>query len=106
MSSYTYITNDNPFGPTGREISVNQDGIEFSGISCGGANQVGKAVHDNSYTAGGTSQINIINAVDIDWNNAKLGEDNIIQTTGQLLSYISYIANRTANPTAIEITFS
>lgn len=49
-----------------------------------------------------------INAVEIDWNNAQLGnkvdsstltpgEEIIIQTTGQLLSYMSTIAQTTEN---------
>jgi len=48
------------------------------------------------------------NAVEIDWNNAQLGnkvdsstltpgEEIIIQTTGQLLSYMSTIARTTEN---------
>lgn len=48
------------------------------------------------------------NAVEIDWNNAQLGnkvdsatltpgEEIIIQTTGQLLSYMSTIAQTTEN---------
>ena len=47
----------------------------------------------------------IINAIDIDWNDAQLGnkvdsatltpgEEIIIQTTGQLLSYMSTIAQK------------
>lgn len=50
----------------------------------------------------------LINAIDIDWNNAQLGnkvdsatlapgEEIIIQTTGQLLSYLSTIAQTTEN---------
>ena len=30
----------------------------------------------------------LINAVDIDWNNAYLGHNNVINSTGDLLSYI------------------
>lgn len=50
----------------------------------------------------------MVNAVDIDWNGAQLGnkvdsstltagEEIIIQTTGQLLSYMSTIAQTTEN---------
>lgn len=44
----------------------------------------------------------IINGIDIDWNDAKLGklstgEEIIIQTTGQLLSYMSTIAQKITN---------
>lgn len=34
-----------------------------------------------------------VNAVEIDWNGAQLGADTTINTTGELLSYISTIAN-------------
>lgn len=38
----------------------------------------------------------VINAVDIDWNDANLGS-YIISTTGQLLSYMSAISQKITN---------
>ena len=77
-------------------LRLQQDGIDFNNVYANSmpvSSIIGKT---NSYTTGGSSQYPIINAVDIDWNNAKLGE-TIIETTGQLLSYMSTIAQKIEN---------
>lgn len=90
-----------------------QNGITFNdikapGISTGGIT-VGSEYDYNMFTGVLNSiSTDATNAVSIDWNNAQLGnkvdsatltpgEEIIIQTTGQLLSYMSMIAQTTEN---------
>ena len=85
-------------------LKLQQDGIDFSYVYANSmpvSSIIGKT---NSYTTGGSTQYPIINAVDIDWNKAKLGPKTI-NTTGELLSYISYISSKPCVE-SIHITFS
>ena len=77
-------------------LKLQQDGIDFNNVytnSMPVSSIIGKT---NSYTTGGSAQYPIINAVDIDWNNAKLGE-TIIDTTGKLLSCMNTIVQKSEN---------
>ena len=69
---------------------INQTSLVSSGLKLsGGAYQIddaGNIIHKNSN--------NIINAIDIDWNNAKIpGIEDKIQTTGKLLQLIGLLYN-------------
>lgn len=74
-------------------INVSQDNVAFENINTGTLGLMGTISIKNSITNGGTEQSPIVNAIDIDWNNAKLGQI-IIATTGQLLSYLSAISEK------------
>ena len=50
----------------------------------------------NDYTDLEAGVIPIINAIEIDWNEAQLGT-YIVKTTGELLSYISNISEKISN---------
>ena len=75
--------------PIVNKTQINQSGIDFS-VTPATAHQ-GARIDNN-----GENGSPIVNAVNIDWNNAKLGE-TIIKTTGQLLSYMSTIAQKIEN---------
>ena len=75
--------------PTINKTQINQSGIDFS-VTPAAAHQ-GARIDNN-----GENGSPIVNAVNIDWNNAKLGE-TIIETTGQLLSYMSTISQKIEN---------
>ena len=69
---------------------INQTSLVSNGLKLsGGAYQIdddGNIIHKNSN--------NIINAIDIDWNNAKIpGIEDKIQTTGKLLQLIGLLYN-------------
>ena len=90
MSNYTnIIINEN----TGI-CSGNIDGIQFSSIDLsGGYKPIAekKIAPKNSIFSSNDNRTNkslIINAVDIDWNGAIVGENKTINTTGELLSWV------------------
>lgn len=97
MANYTYTQNGITFNDI-KEPSFAQGGIT-----------VGTKYSTNAFTGELNSiSVDATNAVSIDWNNAQLGnkvdsatltpgEEIIIQTTGQLLSYMSTIAQTTEN---------
>lgn len=76
-------------------IPIIQDGISFNVMGGDSFHTLKtKASVQKSMTIGGGKIYKpAVNAVDIDWNNAQLG-DTIINTTGQLLSYISEVTNK------------
>ena len=80
--------------------TLNQDSINFTNIAAdkifgveakysASMNDDGTGKFDTTLT--GNELAKSINAVEIDWNGAKLGTTTI-NTTGQLLSYISEVA--------------
>ena len=80
--------------------TLNQDSINFTNITAdkifgveakysASMNDDGTGKFDTTLT--GNELAKSINAVEIDWNGAKLGTTTI-NTTGQLLSYISEVA--------------
>ena len=89
--------------------TLNQNEITFNNINFTDYTYVGSVVSKDSagkIAAGKGSYVT--NAVTIDWNGAQLGnkvdsatltpgEEIIIQTTGQLLSYMSTIAQKLTN---------
>lgn len=97
MANYTYTQNGITF-----------DDVKAPLIAQGGIT-VGNKYSTNAFTGELNSiSVDATNAVSIDWNNAQLGnkvdsatltpgEEIIIQTTGQLLSYMSTIAQTTEN---------
>ena len=91
--------------------SAELDGVQFNSIQRNGLNSTKKYVLVN--TPWSTLDTNTplkpaVNAVDIDWNGAKLGSSTI-NTTGELLSYISNKVGSESSsnpPDSIHITFS
>ena len=80
--------------------STIQDGIQFNNIYKDGGIKHGDTLIQNTWKASSAypsdDNFPLVNAVDIDWNEAKLGEV-MISTTGQLLSYMSTIAQKIEN---------
>ncbi len=95
MATYTDITINQNTGIGSGKI----DGILFSSVNLAeGSFPVSqpKVAPVNSIFDPSGNQTNkalIINAVDIDWNGAQLN-DNTINTTGELLSTISYLQEK------------
>lgn len=92
-------------------FNVSADTVFSAGgkyVNSSNANEDGN-IFDAEYFAENPNDLSkSFNAVEIDWNNAQLGnkvdsstltpgEEIIIQTTGQLLSYMSTIAQTTEN---------
>ncbi|MBR2883100.1 MAG: hypothetical protein IKB96_12330 [Prevotella sp.] len=94
--------------------TFNLDGIQFTadnnslGIAGKKTLKFGNANNGDFADVATDGVEKFVNAVEIDWNDAKLGnnvdsttltpgEEIIIQTTGQLLSYMSTIAQTTEN---------
>lgn len=75
--------------PVLSKTQVTQSGIQFNVEPA--ATHIGVKLDNNSENGSP-----VINAVNIDWNSAKLGE-TLIETTGQLLSYMSTIAQKIEN---------
>jgi hypothetical protein len=80
--------------------TINQNGIDFNNINVGEKvfSTGGKYSHvDNTWddVYDPTNIYMSVNAVEIDWQGAKLGSTTI-NTTGQLLSYITTLSNRIA----------
>ena len=95
MANISNITNK-----TLTTVSANLDGVEFDNIPKStqvAPNLQTQGISDNPWNTSGTgSWKGAVNAVDIDWNNAKLGATTI-ETTGQLLSYMRTIAQKIEN---------
>ena len=84
---------------------LNQNGINFNNINFNDFTAVSSVVsRDTAGKIAAGKGSYVTNAVSIDWNNEKLGnkvdsatltpgEEIIIQTTGQLLSYMSTISD-------------
>lgn len=66
---------------------LKQDNIEFKDISTATGSFNSKIAIKGSITNDGEEQLPVINAIDIDWNNAYLpNSEKTISTTGELLS--------------------
>ena len=80
-------------------ISYTQNGITFDNITNGEGklpSKYGNANNDDFSLVQYSGIYPFVNAVEIDWNGANLGS-YIINTTGQLLSYMSIISEKIAN---------
>ena len=68
------------------------DGISFNHVQyrdSGHANLLGRKTWDTTNASGTLTDENYaVNAVDIDWNGAQVGNNVTIKTTGELLSWI------------------
>ena len=107
MANISNITNK-----TLTTVSANLDGVEFDNIPNSkqvAPNTQTQGISDNPWNINGEgSWKGAVNAVDIDWNGAKLGSSTI-NTTGELLSYISNKVGSGSSsnpPDSIHITFS
>ena len=74
---------------------TDNNGIKYNN-AIGGAPMPKINNQSNDYTDLEAGVAYIVNAIEIDWNGANLGS-YIINTTGQLLSYMSTISEKIAN---------
>lgn len=66
--------------------AINQDNITFNSVKTGAMFSGGTLTVDATTTGVDPEWGGVINAVDIDWNGAQLGNKEI-NTTGELLSH-------------------
>ena len=92
--------------------TTTQSGIQFTNIYKDGGIKHGDTLIQNTWKASSAypsdDNFPLVNAVDIDWNGAKLGSTTI-NTTGDLLSYISSkvgSGSGSGNLASISVTFS
>ena len=75
-------------------VTLNQDGIQFSNITLTNPITIGGKITrsgENAIHAGKGKPV--VDAVNIDWNGAEVEENVIINTTGQLISWIKNLFN-------------
>jgi len=87
--------------------TFNQNGIQFTATK--GSVLPGKYGNgDNgNFTDAETEGVNaFVNAVEIDWNNAKLTNNITINTTGQLLKIVSDLYNEIFPPVTYSLSFN
>ena len=69
-------------------VSASLDSIDFSNITHedDGVKLQERTIRvGNNWAANNTNWKPVVNAVDIDWNGAKIGENKTLNTTGELL---------------------
>ena len=98
------MARENSFSYT--ESGITFDSVKNTGMAAGGAPFTGVSNYSSAQEKQNTGMS--FNAVDIDWNGAHLGSSTIINTTGELLSYISrkFGSGSSSNPESIHITFT
>ena len=68
---------------------IDSNGINFTNISLGAATMIGGKITNSSENKIAAGKGNpIVDAVSIDWNGMEIDENTIINTTGQLISWI------------------
>ena len=69
-----------------------QNGIKFENIYKSGGVSIGDTLIQSSFNSEedipSVTNFPLINAIDIDWNSANVGNNKVINTTGELISWI------------------